>query len=152
MRAFVLVIMAFLVAAAASGCRGREPADIAAAAALPVMQNPVGPVPGPGGFVTQMRNPYGNDATALQQGRELFVVMNCSGCHGGHAGGGMGPSLRDEDWIYGSRAENIYSSISQGRANGMPAWGQRVTDRQIWQMVAYIKSLGTPDEPARPRE
>jgi len=97
MRAFVLVIMAFLVAAAASGCRGREPADIAAAAALPVLQNPVGPVPGPGGFVTQMRNPYGNDATALQQGRELFVVMNCSDCHGDHAGDDIGPSLRDVD-------------------------------------------------------
>ena len=35
----------------------------------------------------------------------------------------MGPSLRDADWIYGSSPANIYSSISEGRAKGMPAWG-----------------------------
>jgi cytochrome c oxidase cbb3-type subunit 3 len=151
MRALILVTAAFLIAAAASGCRGREPADIAAAAAMPVMQNPVGPVPGPGGFVTQISNPYGNDAAALQQGRALFVVMNCSGCHGGHAGGGMGPSLRDVDWIYGSGDADIFNSIAQGRANGMPAWGTRIPEQSIWMLVAYVKSLRTQREPDPPR-
>ena len=42
--------------------------------------------------------------------------------------------------------------IAEGRAKGMPAWGPRVPERQIWQLVAYIRSLGTDDEPARPRE
>src|ERR1700758_3073362 len=83
----------------------------------------VGPVPGgiqPANYPT---NPYSNDAVALQDGRRLFNWYNCSGCHGGHAGGGMGPSLRDETWIYGSQDSQIFDSIAQGRSNGMPAWG-----------------------------
>ena len=40
-------------------------------------------------------------------------------------GGGIGPPLMDDRWIYGSAPENIYASIVQGRPNGMPAWGGR---------------------------
>jgi len=77
--------------------------------------------------------------------------MNCSGCHGGHAGGGMGPSLRDVDWIYGSGDADIFNSIAQGRANGMPAWATRIPEQSIWMLVAYVKSLRTPREPDPPR-
>ena len=69
---------------------------------------PVGPVPGampPGQYPT---NPLANDPVALQDGRRLFNWYNCSGCHGGHAGGGMGPSLRDPVWLYGNRDDQIY--------------------------------------------
>src|SRR5579875_910314 len=103
--------------------------------------NPVGPVPGgiqPAHYAT---NPYSNDAVALQDGRRLFNWYNCSGCHGGHAGGGMGPSLRDPEWIYGSRDDQIYDSIAHGRSKGMPAWGERIPESQIWELVAYIKSM-----------
>jgi cytochrome c oxidase cbb3-type subunit 3 len=99
-----------------------------------------------------MKNPYAGDAKTLAEGRQLFVYFNCSGCHGGRAGGGMAPSLRDPDWLYGSSDANIYASIWQGRAHGMPAWGTRVPEQEVWKLVAYIKSLGTPDEPERPRE
>jgi mono/diheme cytochrome c family protein len=37
----------------------------------------------------------------------------------------------------------VFSSIAQGRAHGMPAWDSTLTDDQIWQLVAYIKSLGS---------
>lgn len=145
-------IAILLVLAAATGCRGRDPADIASNGALPPVHDPIGPVPGLGGPARRSAtNPYSNDPVALQQGRELFVVMNCSGCHGGHAGGGMGPSLRDVDWIYGNSDADIYSSIAQGRAHGMPAWGTRLPDQSIWMLVAYVKSLRTANEPDPPR-
>ncbi len=110
----------------------------------------VGPVPGPASAVREAANPYENDPVALQNGQRLFNWFNCSGCHGGHAGGGMGPSLRDETWIYGSRPDQIFDTIAQGRAHGMPAWGSKIPEDQIWQLVAYIKSLRTAQEPDAP--
>lgn len=144
-----LLIGLSLALAAAAGCQ-RAPSDTAAASGPPQVQAPVGPVPGPGEAAPERRNPYGEDATAIQQGRTLFVRYNCSGCHGGRAGGGMGPSLRDEDWLYGHSAADVFDSIAQGRGMGMPAWGTRLPEAQIWQLVAYIESLRTPREPNPP--
>jgi cytochrome c oxidase cbb3-type subunit 3 len=109
-------------------------------------------VPGPKPPSDTRPGPYTGDAVAQVQGRELFVRYNCSGCHGGRGGGGMGPSLRDEDWIYGSSDADIFDSISQGRAHGMPAWGTRVPEQQLWKLVAYIDSMRKPNEPDAPRE
>ena len=63
----------------------------------------------------------------------------------------MGPSLRDQDWLYGSDADHIFASIAEGRAHGMPAWGVKLSDQQIWELTAYVMSLRTADEPAAPR-
>lgn len=54
----------------------------------------------------------------------------------------MGPPLMDDKWIYGSSPENIYSTIVEGRPNGMPSWGGRIPNMQVWQLVAYVRSLG----------
>jgi cytochrome c oxidase cbb3-type subunit 3 len=62
----------------------------------------------------------------------------------------MAPSLRDLDWIYGSSDAQIFNSIAEGRAHGMPAWGTKVPQKQIWELVAYIESLRTPMEPDPP--
>ena len=95
-------------------------------------------------------NPYAGNRTATTEGRQLFVRFNCSGCHGGRAGGGMGPSLRDVDWLYGNRDAQLFSSIAEGRAHGMPSWQPRLTADQIWKLVTYIKSLRTRNEPNPP--
>jgi cytochrome c oxidase cbb3-type subunit 3 len=58
----------------------------------------------------------------------------------------MGPSLRDVDWLYGADAAQIFSSIAEGRAHGMPSWSTKLTDDQVWKLVTYIKSLRTKDE------
>jgi cytochrome c oxidase cbb3-type subunit 3 len=110
----------------------------------------VGPVPGPDKYVPHASNPFAGNKVATTEGFQLFNRMNCSGCHGTHAGGGMGPSLRDVDWIYGSEDAQIFSSIAEGRAHGMPTWGPKMGDDQIWKMVAYIKSLRTRNEPEAP--
>jgi cytochrome c oxidase cbb3-type subunit 3 len=134
---------------AASAC-GRTPTDNTEAASAPTGLHAVGPVPGPGGKPPPKPNPYAGDDAALEQGRQLFVRFNCSGCHGGRAGGGMGPSLRDVDWIYGKSADDIFDSIASGRANGMPAWGSKVPAPEIWKLVSYVQSLRTGKEPQPP--
>jgi cytochrome c oxidase cbb3-type subunit III len=95
-------------------------------------------------------NPYTGDTHAVAVGRQLFTGFNCAGCHSGYAGGGMGPNLRDSVWIYGGSDVQLYSTITEGRPNGMPAWGGKIPPQQIWQIIAYIRTLGTPQEPVMP--
>jgi cytochrome c oxidase cbb3-type subunit 3 len=116
----------------------------------PLAAQQIGPTPGPGGDAPVGVNPYAGNRMATGEGRKLFNWFNCSGCHGDHAGGGMGPSLRDSSWIYGGGDSQIFASIAQGRTKGMPAWGTRLPAEQIWKLVAYIKSLRTSSEPDRP--
>lgn len=62
----------------------------------------------------------------------------------------MGPSLRDTTWLYGSRDDQIFDSIAEGRSKGMPAWGSKIPQDQTWKLVAYIKSMRRPEEPDPP--
>jgi cytochrome c oxidase cbb3-type subunit III len=144
--------LCLMCAAAAlfSGCRRNPPSVVESTTSAASV--PVGPIPGTPQLIHYMTNPLATDPVALQDGRRLFDWYNCSGCHGGHAGGGMGPSLRDEVWIYGSRDDQIFDSIAQGRSQGMPAWGSKIPKEQIWELVAYIKSMRTPQEPDPPIE
>ena len=88
-----------------------------------------------------MQNPYEGNAYAISQGQKLFEQFNCAGCHF-HGGGGIGPPLMDNEWIYGSSPQNVYMSIAEGRPNGMPSWGGHIPNEQIWQLVTYVRALG----------
>ncbi len=83
---------------------------------------------------------YEGNAPAIAKGQQLFLWMNCAGCHS-HGGGGMGPALMDGKWRYGGRIDQIAASISEGRPNGMPAWRAKLTQDQIWQLAAYVRSM-----------
>jgi mono/diheme cytochrome c family protein len=139
-----------LSAALVLGCNKARNADILAAGAPVPVPTAVGPVPGPEDESSPQTNPFANNRSAAGEGRRLFNRMNCSGCHGDHAGGGMGPSLRDEDWLYGNGDTQIFASITEGRAHGMPTWGPKLSPDQTWQLVTYIKTLRTPLEPQPP--
>ncbi|HEX4485280.1 MAG TPA: c-type cytochrome [Terriglobales bacterium] len=141
------VILAIVIAM--SGCHADSSAEASEGASSPVFAA-VGPVPGSQKSVLFRTNPFANDPVALQEGYKLFNWYNCSGCHGGHAGGGMGPSLRDAVWIFGDRDDQIYDSIAAGRGNGMPSWGRKIPEQQIWKLVTYIKSMRTSQEPDAP--
>ena len=93
-------------------------------------------------FETTIANPYANDMSAIKEGHELFVNMNCAGCHGYDLKGGMGPSLVDTYWRYGGSPADIYKSIFEGRPQGMPAWGRSIPSVEIWKVVAYIQAKG----------
>lgn len=84
---------------------------------------------------------YEDNAFAISQGKKLFSWFNCTGCHG-NGGGGSGPALMDDHWLYGSSIENIAATIREGRPNGMPSFRNRVPEEQVWQLAAYVRSLG----------
>ena len=98
-----------------------------------------------------MPSAYDENAWAISEGQRYYEAFNCVGCHS-HGGGGMGPPLMDHQWIYGSDPANIFATIVEGRPNGMPAFRGRIPNQQVWQIVAYVRSLGglTP-KAARPQ-
>ncbi len=145
----VVIVVAIVVAASLSSCASEPPSFDHAATNEP-LSTAVGPIPGPRHDAPAVTNPFADDRTATVEGRQLFIRFNCSGCHGGRAGGGMGPSLRDVDWVYGHSDAQLFSSISEGRAHGMPSWQPRLTPDQIWKLVTYIKALRTRNEPQAP--
>lgn len=91
-------------------------------------------------------NPYGHNAKAVTEGKRLYHWYNCSGCHF-EGGGGIGPPLMDDDWIYGSEPQNIYNTIMEGRPEGMPAYRGRISQEHAWQIVAYVQTLNPDWEP-----
>lgn len=85
--------------------------------------------------------PYQNNAWALAEGYRLFNQFNCSGCHSPGGGGGMGPPLIDQEWIYGSSPENVFQTIQEGRPNGMPSFKGRISSSDTWKIVTYVRSM-----------
>ena len=118
-----------------------------AAVTLDTLQPGV-PVPDVDVVNSSERNAYD-----LSEGKRLFESWNCSGCHS-HGGGGMGPPLMDDEWVYGSDPENIVATIVEGRPNGMPSFRGRITNQQLWQVAAYVRSLAglTPKAPSPGRD
>ena len=96
--------------------------------------------PGPSVRSTSINGPYEQNAYGVSQGKTLYNQFNCSGCHF-QGGGGIGPPLMDDEWVYGSRPENIFETIAEGRPNGMPSFGGKINPDQIWQIVAYVRSM-----------
>jgi cytochrome c oxidase cbb3-type subunit 3 len=84
---------------------------------------------------------YEESAYSVSEGQSLYQEYNCIGCHA-NGGGGIGPPLMDNNWIYGSEPGNIYATIMQGRPNGMPSFRNRIPEYQAWEIVAYVRSLG----------
>jgi cytochrome c oxidase cbb3-type subunit 3 len=136
-----IALLALLFALA--GCR-REQRELRRAA--PASDRPGGVVrlaelqPGQPWPEITVRNISEERAYDLSEGKRLYLAYNCNGCHS-HGGGGIGPPLMDDFWIYGSHSENIHDTIVEGRPNGMPSFGGKIPDYQVWQITAYVRSM-----------
>ena len=116
------------------------PGVVAASAKATTVLAGGGPALAPGSVATPDRSHLDENAYAVNQGKRLFRWYNCSGCHAG-GGGNMGPPLMDKEWLYGYEPADIHASIVEGRPKGMPAFGGRIPDDQVWQLVAYVRSM-----------
>jgi cytochrome c oxidase cbb3-type subunit III len=121
MRALLLIAALSLVA-----CE-REERDLRPRPSLPALQG-------------SESNPAEERAFDVAEGKRLFRAYNCNGCHA-NGGGGMGPPLMDGEWIYGSAPADIIATIVEGRPNGMPAFGGKITQGQLRQLAAYVRSM-----------
>lgn len=106
--------------------------------------------------------PYSPESA--EQGREVYVQMECRRCHGdqGRGDGPSAPSLVNDAgetivpadltkrWTFrgGPTRRDIYRTFSTG-LNGtpMPSYADSLTAEQRWLLVNYVYSLGRADEP-----
>lgn len=98
-----------------------------------------------GGRFLNLRNPYEGDKKAIATGSQLFIAYNCLDCHGADGSGAMGPSFQDGRWHFGGSSGEVFESIAEGRPDGMPSWGGRISNDQIWMLTAYVRSLASKD-------
>ena|SRR5215216_2483136 len=96
--------------------------------------------PGMPAVSQEAKIPEEENAYALSEGKRLYEWFNCTGCHA-QGGGDIGPPLMDDEWIYGSNPENIFASVIEGRPNGMPSFADKIPANEVWQIVAYVRSL-----------
>ncbi len=84
-----------------------------------------------------------SDSIRVQRGKDLFAQA-CAACHGPEGKGNVGvaPNLADKTWLYGSSEETIIESITKGRQNRMPAFGDFLGDAKVHLLAAYVYGLG----------
>jgi cytochrome c oxidase cbb3-type subunit 3 len=137
------VVLAF--AMLAGGCDREErelrldPPILAALDHIALMPNGISGAP-PRVYVALDR-PYDNNAFNLGQGKRLYAWFGCNSCHG-DGRGGIGPSFLDGWWYYGPEMVSIFGSIRDGRPHGMPAYRDKMTTEQIWQLAGYVQTIG----------
>lgn len=89
------------------------------------------------------KNPLEKDADAVAAGGVLFE-QHCAECHGDSAEGGKkGPSLRAPEVQTAEPGAILWILTNGVVRKGMPVWS-KLPEPQRWQLVSYIKSLGTP--------
>ena len=141
--------LACALAVASAGCRAPgvrqsspAPPPIAAAASRPAGAQPSGTLPQP--------NLGYND----REGRALFQHY-CATCHGaeGHGDGfnayNLDPKprdLADRAFQAGRSDEELVSILSTGGgaaglSTGMPPWGRTLSERQIRNLVVFLRAL-----------
>src|ERR1039457_6862349 len=106
-------------------------------------------------YAADDHNPYAGDAKAAKAGEYGFRI-NCALCHGlGARGGGRGPDLTRAQKKHAHSDAELFQVISNGipgtvmPANGTNGQGVGMTDEEIWQIIAYIRSVEV-KAPAKP--
>ena len=93
------------------------------------------------------------DANRAKRGKELFATA-CAACHGMEGKGtvGLAPNLADSAWLYSSTEASIVETVSKGRVNRMPGFGEFLGEAKVHLLTAYVLSLGgtTPDNGVSP--
>jgi len=102
--------------------------------------------------MAQVRNPHTTPAD-VAAGARIFR-SHCADCHGLNGQGGKGPDLTTGQFFHGSSDQSLLTNISEG-IEGTPMPGQFFSPDQVWQIVAFVRTLGakgSAEAPAGNRE
>lgn len=101
-----------------------------------------------------LANPLKKDDATLEEGKSLYQA-NCSSCHGiggegdGPASGGLDPkpqnlaesqSRLSDDYLFWRISEG---GLMEPFNSLMPAWKGLLNDDQIWQVITYVRTMGS---------
>jgi putative heme-binding domain-containing protein len=96
------------------------------------------------------KNPYEGNQEAVQAGMGQFRVR-CADCHGMDATGVRGPDIT-QVWASGRSDGGLFLTLRNGVPNTeMPSVGFRTSDHEIWQILAYLRTLAAPAPTDPPR-
>ena len=97
------------------------------------------------------KNPLEGNPDAILSGMAGFR-LRCADCHGTDGRGVRGPDIT-QVWSTGRSDEGLFKIIRRGiPGSEMPAFiAPRTSDREMWQMLAYLKTLATPASIDPPR-
>lgn len=133
------------------------------AAPTPTTSAGVGMGMGPGSSMSARHHapipePYSNltapqvDEGALARAADIYT-QHCASCHG-DGGWGDGPAAQGLDPAPAPLARTstrmsdayLFWRMSEGGApfaSAMPAWKDTLSEQQIWEMIAYLRALGS---------
>ena len=108
--------------------------------------------PPPDQEAKKLKNPIPRDAASVEEGRKIYS-RTCAPCHGpsgkgdgGMALGGSTPAdLTDDKWDHGSTDGEIFVVIRDGVSADMEGYKDKLTEKQIWQVINFIRSIGPKD-------
>ncbi len=105
-----------------------------------------------------LKNPVQASPESVSSGAAVFAKQ-CASCHGasGKGDGAMAAKLKskpadltDAEWTHGPSDGEIFTLIRDGAKNaGMKAYRGVLSERQMWDLVNYIRSLGPPPASVR---
>src|SRR2546426_11228432 len=96
----------------------------------------------------KLKNPLRNDDASVAEGRKTYVRL-CASCHGPSGkgdgsmalAGGTPSNLADETWDHGSSDGEIFVVIRDGVSSDMESYKDKLTEKQMWKLGNYIRSL-----------
>ncbi len=99
----------------------------------------------------RVENPYPGDVAAVAQGGTLYSAQGCAVCHGekgkgdGAAAGGLPvrpPDFTSRERMITRSDPDLFWAITRGREKSqMPAYGQKLSENEVWDLVNYLRSL-----------
>ena len=120
-------------AAIAAFCRFANLTRLASLALALALTASAQPVP------DAVKNPFDGNPTAIDAGKQLFTSV-CQACHGPEARGDRAPGLTGS-LRHGNSDSEVFRNVRGGiQGTQMPPFAQFTSD-QIWQVMAYLRSL-----------
>jgi mono/diheme cytochrome c family protein len=95
------------------------------------------------------KGPLAYTTKSIARGKQFYLI-HCVECHDQD---GKGLGRRDfngtppadltnpDEWLHGTSADAIFSSVREGTKGDMPAYKDKLQDEQIWHVVNFIRSL-----------
>src|SRR3954469_21860816 len=95
------------------------------------------------------KNPLEGNPDAIKYGMGLFRGR-CADCHGMDAKGVRGPDIT-QVWASGRSDDGLFNTLRNGVPNTEMPPNPRLSDRETWQLLAYLRTLATPAPTGPPR-
>jgi mono/diheme cytochrome c family protein len=107
----------------------------------------------------KLKNPESKTTESIEDGKKLYQ-RHCASCHGPNGkgdgsmalAGGTPSDLTDETWDFGSTDGEIFVAIRDGVSSDMLAYKDKLNEKQIWQLVNFIRSIGPKSGPKSEKE